>query len=299
MADKYTEIKTITKDELYHYVSTAKDKEWCILKIEPWWDTEKLLADMKHEVSSVQMRAKDREIYKEFYEGISIQYTNLDTTEEEKNYGSLERNILPGEPVYMDYGPLYFTREGFSSTRLPDVNLVPMTPHLQSVYDMIIKKPTISAPQYLNEWGKVWPDLMLDFAKEKIMFVRGRYLRTHPSQYARKHYDGECRLHFPVDTNEECFFTFYEDTPVNGQYPVRGKFHLPADGNAYLFNAFVSHDFGNSGDVIRIHAVFGLQTYRHIAWETHQPELGTFRDVLVDYAKHLLKLKEKNRVEGK
>ncbi len=300
MSEKYTEIKTIKRDEIYHYVTTADKKEWCILRIEPWWDTDKMLADMREELTGLTMRAKDREIYKEFYEGISIQYTNLDKTEEAKNYGSLERNSLPGEPVYRNDGVLYFTRKGFSSTPPPDVNLVEMDADLQRIFDVLASKPSITCPQYLNDWGKAWPNIMLDFAKHGMMFVRGRYLKTHPTQYANMHSDGECRLHFPVWSNEECFFTFFEDTPYEyGKYKELGKFNLPADGSAYLFNAHVNHNFGNFGNADRTHAVFGLQTYQHVAWKHHQQNLPRFGDILADYAKHLMKIKEKYRVEGK
>ncbi len=295
MAENYTEIKTITRSELYHYVSTAAEKQWTILRVEPWWDTDKMLADMRAEVSGLTMRAKDPEIYKEFYAGISIQYTNLDETEEEKNFGSLERNILPGEPIYRNSGVLYFTREGFSFTRPPEIKLVTMNPELQWLYDNLMKKPTITCPQYINEWAKAWPNIMLDFAQEKIMFTRGRYLKSSPKQYANRHSDGECRIHFPIWTNDKCFFSFFEDKPYEpGKYREIGKFNLPADGAAYLFNAHANHSFGNFGDEDRTHAVFGLQLTRHIAWEVNQPELKTFEVAVEDFKNHLLEFKKRN-----
>lgn len=271
MSDNYTEIKTIKREEIHHYASTAKDKKWCILRIEPWWDTDKMLADLRTEMSGLTMRAKDPELYKEFYEGISIQHTVLDKTEESKNFSSVEKTILPGEPIYRKDGVVYFTENGFSSTPLPKFTPVEMNDSLQSIFEMLISKPAISAPQYFNEWATAWIDLALDLAKEKIMFVRGRYLKSHPQQYANKHKDNECRIHFPVYTNDKCFFTFFEDVPYEPKkYKQLGKFNLPADGNAYMFNAFVSHNFGNLGSEDRTHAVFGLQTIQHAAWQRYQ-----------------------------
>lgn len=286
----YTDIETISIDQVYDYVANSRNSKWCIVRIEPFWDQRKLLEDMRQNSYKVPYMKKDPETYSESYEGISIQKTGHEKTAHEENYNSVMRNSLPGEPIYLDDRIVYFTKDGFSSTPPPNINLIERSPVLDDLFNVLKDKPKISAPQYLNEWAGVWADFLLKFAEKGLMNVRGRYLRSMPGQYARRHYDGECRLHVPLWTNDKVFTTFFDE---KDNYKQLGKYNMPADGSAYLFNAYVPHNFGNFGDDTRTHAVFGITHEYHVSWKHYQPDLKTYRDVLIDYAKELVKIKTK------
>jgi hypothetical protein len=285
---EYTPIQTINRDEVHHYISTAKENKWCVLRIEPWWDTNQLLLDMKKEINIVPWQFKEPEYYGESYAGVSIQRTKLEKTQEEADFNSVSRNVFPGEKFVFNNVPYYFTREGWSTTPLPNVNLCKdITDKMKEVWDNTMSKPAISAPHYLNTWAVAWPSFMLSLAQQRIICIRGRYLKTRPKQFAAMHVDGECRLHLAIETNDKCYFEFFDHTAV-GQVPkLLGRFHIPADGCAYLFNANVMHSFGNSGENDRVHAVFGLNLNLHIAWKYTNPSYQTFDDALEDYSNDL------------
>ena len=230
---------------------------------------------------------KDPETYSESYEGISIQKTKHEKTVEEENYNSVMRNSLPGEPIYLDDIIVYFTTDGMSRTPPPNITLIKGDPKLDDLHTVLKNKPKISAPQYLNDWAGIWSAFLLKFAEKGLINIRGRYLRSFPGQYAKRHSDGECRLHVPLWTNDKCFTTFFD--PRNN-YKQIGKFNMPADGSAYLFNAHVTHNFGNFGEDTRTHAVFGITHEYHVSWKHYQPDLKTYRDVLIDYAKDLMRM---------
>jgi hypothetical protein len=284
----YSEIKTIPLSEVANYVKSAKDGKWCVVRIEPFWDREKFLEDLRENSLLVPYMKKDPEIYSESYEGISIQKTKHELTSHQENYNSIQRNVLPGEPILFGDGTLYFTKEGFSKTPLPNVQLIEMDEKKREVWKTILSKPTVTAPQYLNDWAGVFSDFLIRLAEKGLVCLRGRYLRTIPGQYAGRHWDGECRLHIPLWTNDKVFTTFFD---AKRNYEQINKYHMPADGSAYLFNAYVAHNFGNFGDELRTHAVFGIVSQYHSSWKEFQPHLTTYEDVLHDYVKDLMRVR--------
>ncbi len=282
---KYTEIKTISMNEVKEYINNAKRKTWDVVKIEATWDREALLNAAREEMNKIPMVIKDPEIYQESYSGVSIQKVGNEKTEQEENYNSISRNSVPGEPVFTRFGTLYFTRQGFSLTPLPDITLATDLPEdIIDVWKSIASKPQVTAPQYLNKWATVWPNFLLSLAKKGVITARGRYLKAIDDQFAKAHADGEARLHIPLTTNGRCFFRFFHGSKDNRTI---NAYHLPATGDAYLFNAYVPHEFGNFGGEDRIHAVFGLPDHHHAAWKHYQPELKTWDDVMTDYVNHL------------
>ena len=288
----YSEINTISMDQVHEYVKNSRTSNWCVVRIEPFWDQQKFLEDIRANSQVVPYMKKDPETYSESYEGISIQKTKHEKTVEEENYNSVMRNSLPGEPIYLandEKQVVYFTREGFSRTPFPNLDMITdPTPALTTLWNQLNDKPAISAPQYLNDWASPWSDFLLKFVERNLINIRGRYLRSYSGQYAKRHVDGECRLHVPLWTNDKCFTAFFDK---NNDYKQIGKFNMPADGSAYLFNAHVLHSFGNFGDDIRTHAVFGITHEYHVSWKHYQPDLKTYRDVLIDYAKDLMRVK--------
>jgi hypothetical protein len=78
---------------------------------------------------------------------------------------------------------------------------------------------------------------------------KARIIRLSPKSSSLWHQDGsenfyQTRLHIPLVTNPGCFF----ETKV-------GKFHMPADGNAYLVHINQQHRVYNDGDLPRLHFV--------------------------------------------
>ena len=280
----YSDIETITIDQVKDYVQKSKTTPWDIVRIEPTWDREALLKSALNEMTKVPMKVKDPEIYAESYSGISIQKVGVEKTEEEENYNSISRNSVPGEPIFTRIGTLYFTRSGFSSTPYPFTMMKDLPEDIIEIWKGIASKPGVTAPHYLNKWATTWPKFLLRLAEHNVIAARGRYLRAIPDQYAKKHYDGEARLHIPLTTNDKCFFRFHHGSEDNKRI---NAYHLPVTGDAYLFNAYVPHDFGNFGDTERTHVVFGLPDHFHPGWPYYFPHFKTWEDVFEDYHSHL------------
>lgn len=290
----YTEIETIPLNKVYDYVKNSVTEDWYIVRIEPFYNQQKFLNDIRQNAIAVPFMKKDPELYSESYEGISIQRTKNEKTATEENYGTVARNSLPGEPIFLaseEKQVVYFTRQGFSRKPPPEIDLIKNPSlDLQQLWKELNAKPTVSAPQYLNTWAKPWTNFLLTFAGLGLINIRGRYLRSYCGQYAKRHTDKECRLHVPLWTNDKCFTAFFDE---KDNYKQAGKFNMPADGSAYLFNAHRVHSFGNFGDEIRTHAVFGITHQTHRAWKYFQPHLETYEDVLIDYANDLMSFKKK------
>lgn len=91
------------------------------------------------------------------------------------------------------------------------------------------------------------------------------------------HSDGPTskRLHIPIETNESAWFQIEET-----------RYHLPADGSAYLVNTTKNHCVGNDGDSPRTHIVSVLFRHTNIPihpiaffairgfWEAHASSNG-------------------------
>lgn len=99
-----------------------------------------------------------------------------------------------------------------------------------------------------SDWYK-WNDIgeqLFYLAKPiynlNLKLYRTRILCAQKEYKSVKHIDYDWRYHIPIQTNEDCYIEYnYE------------KFHLPADGHAYLINAGFLHQFYNSGKTPRYH----------------------------------------------
>ena len=79
---------------------------------------------------------------------------------------------------------------------------------------------------------------------KKLKWARTRVMKVKPYHNYSWHYDGTCRSHIPVITNEHNFFII-ED----------GVYKMPADGGIYIADTTKYHTFVNASMEDRIHIV--------------------------------------------
>ncbi len=97
---------------------------------------------------------------------------------------------------------------------------------------------------------------------------RTRLMSTLPGfELANAHIDGRLsvRLHIPIETNEQAWFE------ISGR-----RYHMPADGSAYLVNTSRPHRIGNEGRSPRTHIVSVI--YQNGAGPLHQIALNSLRN---------------------
>lgn len=111
----------------------------------------------------------------------------------------------------------------------------------------IVKKRSLSSLDY-NKTNIVGKKLHMLFESLSVMpLYHGRILMATPGHIHKPHIDGprDCRIHVPIFTN------------VGSNMIIEGnKYHLSADGSAYLCNTSRVHYFENLGSTNRSHIVF-------------------------------------------
>lgn len=111
----------------------------------------------------------------------------------------------------------------------------------------------------LNEVGEMYKDVF--DALNGIQLKRARLLVAKPGYRMQLHTDGPftANLHVPIFTDENAKFF------IDGE-----KYHLPADGNAYLVNARRPHRIENHSSSDRIHIVFLINPACFSEWSQDQ-----------------------------
>lgn len=110
-----------------------------------------------------------------------------------------------------------------------------------------------------------------DFVYQRVhplRLYRTRLMLIQPGfELGHSHIDGprSIRLHIPIETNPEAWFE------ISGR-----RYHLPADGSAYLVNTSRPHRIGNAGAIPRTHFVAVL--YQRSAGPLHDLAIHCLRD---------------------
>ena len=79
---------------------------------------------------------------------------------------------------------------------------------------------------------------------KKLNWARSRLMRVEPNRNYSWHYDGTCRSHIPIATNEHNFFIIEDKI-----------YKMPADGGIYIADTTKYHTFVNASPDPRIHIV--------------------------------------------
>ena len=94
------------------------------------------------------------------------------------------------------------------------------------------------------EFKGTYVEEVYNLIKEKFNVGRVRFLMKPPRSCLSWHRDPEKRLHIPVITNKGNIMVI-EDT----------AFHMPADGNGYITDNTLYHNFFNGSEIDRVHLV--------------------------------------------
>jgi hypothetical protein len=264
-------IETIDFKDVYPYLREARWWKWCVVRVRNAVDDFEAVQRFAREVEQRrEFVAKDIKTNEGLYNGISIQTSD---NVEDKLYGSVTTHL---KTAY---------------AKLPDGRQLKKLDHFQwelggKVIDLAglraagIDPSKLDAPApeglYLRlaDWASMLRPFIRKWAERGIVLERGRLLRTLPGLRPFVHNDSDVRLHVPIYTHTGCVARFYDKQKEN----MLAAVHLPADGAAYLFNAYPMHEFENVGETPRLHMTFALWTYFSPDWKSEN--LRSFADML-------------------
>lgn len=222
----HTTIPNCNLNNVINYLNNVNDNNWHILEIQDkkLYEIETYLLDyLLKIINDEEFVIKESRVYDKKYSGLSLQNDGTKDNPKSKSIRPLN-----GRPPYTEL--------------------------LQSKLSKNDKQYQIENKKfiYLNDFATRLNEIISYFSLFDIMLERGRLL-TIKGNHAKEiiHADNDIRLHFPIITNFNNIFYFY-DRDYN-----RYSYHL-SKGKFYLFNAWIKHSFVNLSVFPRTHLVFTL-----------------------------------------
>lgn len=141
-----------------------------------------------------------------------------------------------GNATYKSLGLQYVSEDD------PYYDCVKSTRYINSDHVSMIESQSFSDWHKWNEYGEKLFYLAKPIYDLGLKLYRTRILYAEKNYRSVTHIDYDWRYHIPIRTNSNSYIEYQTE-----------KFHLPADGHAYLVNAGFLHNFYNCGDTTRYH----------------------------------------------